>query len=223
MDGRQQQPQQSQQHPQSQQHQGKEIIIPSSTSLESTSKLFVGGLSKTTTSDTLKSYFGQFGEVRDATIIESNEKSQRSRGFGFVTFVYRETVDLLLQRPCNHVIDDKNVEVRLAMPKSESTTTTPYDPSSSSTSSSKKVQAGEKLFIGNLPRDITEDMLVQYFRNYGELANCKIIVEESKKTFGFVSFKDSRNNPRVLSMPHHLINGKKIGQEQTITKSSGCL
>lgn len=46
-------------------------------------KLYVGGLSYTTSQDSLKEYFSQAGTVESATII-TDRMSGRSKGFGFV-------------------------------------------------------------------------------------------------------------------------------------------
>merc|ERR1712241_760952 len=48
-------------------------------------KLFVGGLAKITTVDTLRNYFQTFGEVNDVSI-KMDPTTQQSRGFGFVLF-----------------------------------------------------------------------------------------------------------------------------------------
>ncbi|XP_031259876.1 small RNA-binding protein 11, chloroplastic-like [Pistacia vera] len=50
-----------------------------------TSKLFVKGLSFSTTEDTLAEAFSQFGQVVEAKIIV-NKTSNRSKGYGYVTF-----------------------------------------------------------------------------------------------------------------------------------------
>jgi RNA recognition motif-containing protein len=47
------------------------------------SKLYVGGLSYSTTSDSLRQYFAQCGTVESATVI-TDRMSGDSRGFGFV-------------------------------------------------------------------------------------------------------------------------------------------
>jgi RNA recognition motif-containing protein len=47
------------------------------------SKLYVGGLAYSTTSDSLKEYFAQCGTVESATVI-TDRFSGQSRGFGFV-------------------------------------------------------------------------------------------------------------------------------------------
>lgn len=47
------------------------------------SKLYVGGLSYSTTSDSLREYFAQCGVVESATVV-TDRFSGQSRGFGFV-------------------------------------------------------------------------------------------------------------------------------------------
>ncbi len=47
------------------------------------SKLYVGGLSFSTTSESLREYFSQCGTVESATVI-TDRMSGQSRGFGFV-------------------------------------------------------------------------------------------------------------------------------------------
>ena len=47
------------------------------------SKLYVGGLSYSTTSDSLREYFAQCGTVESATVV-TDRFSGQSRGFGFV-------------------------------------------------------------------------------------------------------------------------------------------
>merc|ERR1719281_977119 len=46
-------------------------------------KIFVGGLNPSTTGQTLREYFANFGPVLDAKVIREGEKS---KGFGFVQF-----------------------------------------------------------------------------------------------------------------------------------------
>jgi len=48
-----------------------------------TSKLYVGGLSSSTTSASLQEYFSQCGTVESATVV-TDRMSGQSRGFGFV-------------------------------------------------------------------------------------------------------------------------------------------
>lgn len=48
-------------------------------------KLFIGGLPGSVTSESMRDYFSQFGKVVDATVMLDRETG-RSKGFGFVSF-----------------------------------------------------------------------------------------------------------------------------------------
>lgn len=48
-------------------------------------KIFVGGLSSNVTEDHFRDYFQKFGPVEDA-IVMIDRMTNRSRGFGFITF-----------------------------------------------------------------------------------------------------------------------------------------
>ncbi|CAJ0569639.1 unnamed protein product, partial [Mesorhabditis spiculigera] len=82
---------------------------------ESLRKLFIGGIKLDTTDETFHDYYAKFGEVVDSVIMK-DAHTQRSRGFGFVTYASKEAVDAAMSmRP--HVIDDKPVDVKRAIPK----------------------------------------------------------------------------------------------------------
>ncbi|KFG38339.1 RNA recognition motif-containing protein, partial [Toxoplasma gondii GAB2-2007-GAL-DOM2] len=54
-------------------------------------KLFVGGLSRSTTTDSLRTYFQQYGDVADSEVL-FDKFTGRSRGFGFITFTTPDPV-----------------------------------------------------------------------------------------------------------------------------------
>jgi hypothetical protein len=62
------------------------------TPLMSVRKIFVGGLNYATTEETLRTYFQQFGELKDSVVMTFPE-NKRSRGFGFVEYSTDEQVD----------------------------------------------------------------------------------------------------------------------------------
>ena len=55
-------------------------------------KIFVGGLSWGTDSEGLQKAFEQYGTVNEAIVIK-DKYTDRSRGFGFVTFETKEAGD----------------------------------------------------------------------------------------------------------------------------------
>ncbi|XP_056844437.1 heterogeneous nuclear ribonucleoprotein 1 isoform X2 [Raphanus sativus] len=78
-------------------------------------KIFVGGLASTVTEAEFKKYFAQFGVITDVVVMYDH-RTQRPRGFGFISFESEEAVDKVLQRTF-HELNGKMVEVKLAVPK----------------------------------------------------------------------------------------------------------
>ena len=85
--------------------------------LDSTKKVFVGGLEPSVNNDDLRQFFSKFGPVREACVLFDNNRGA-SRCFGFVTFEQKETVELLVQHN-NYKIKGKLVDVKQALPKSQ--------------------------------------------------------------------------------------------------------
>jgi RNA recognition motif-containing protein len=78
-------------------------------------KLFVGGLSYSTSEDIFKTYFEKFGPLIDFVIIRDT-LTKRSRGFGFVTYSNISTVDeVMKKRP--HFIDGRKLDLKRISPK----------------------------------------------------------------------------------------------------------
>lgn len=69
--------------------------------------MFVGGLSWSTTPDTMRAYFQRFGVVSDCVVM-SDPVSGKPRGFGFVTFTDPQSVTNALESG-PHKLDDKMV------------------------------------------------------------------------------------------------------------------
>mmetsp|Transcript_17165 Transcript_17165/g.20809 ORF Transcript_17165/g.20809 Transcript_17165/m.20809 type:complete len:591 (-) Transcript_17165:862-2634(-) len=85
-------------------------------------KIFVGGLLYATGHDSLRRYFEEYGEVETAEVIY-NKDTKKSRGFGFVVFGDFDAVTAVLEtqdRKSRHVIDGKQVEVKLCKARQES-------------------------------------------------------------------------------------------------------
>ncbi|OSD03666.1 RNA-binding domain-containing protein [Trametes coccinea BRFM310] len=80
--------------------------IPREEHLRNT-RYFVGGLSPSTTSDSMRAFFSQYGKVVDCTVMVDRE-SGRSKGFGFVTFEDASNTEQLVGQP-NLFLDDKQV------------------------------------------------------------------------------------------------------------------
>jgi RNA-binding protein Musashi len=63
--------------------------------MENSNKIFIGGLSWTTTQEKLRKYFEQYGPVKDCVLMVEKETG-RSRGFGFVVMESLDDVQKIL-------------------------------------------------------------------------------------------------------------------------------
>ncbi|PON33892.1 Splicing factor-like protein, partial [Parasponia andersonii] len=81
-------------------------------------KIFVGGLPHDLNTGEFKAYFDNYSSVVDIVIMH-DKQTLKGRGFGFVTFQSKETVNNALGKSF-HTLKDKFVEVKRAKPKGTS-------------------------------------------------------------------------------------------------------
>jgi RNA recognition motif-containing protein len=76
-------------------------------------KLFVGGLSYSTSTDSLRGAFAAVGTVESATIVTDRDTG-RSRGFGFVEMATDEDADQAVSRLNGSSLDGRTIKVEKA-------------------------------------------------------------------------------------------------------------
>ncbi|XP_077593803.1 heterogeneous nuclear ribonucleoprotein D0-like isoform X3 [Stigmatopora nigra] len=86
-------------------------------SKEPVKKIFVGGLSPDTPEEKVREYFATFGEV-EAVELPMEAKTNKRRGFCFITFKEEEPVKTIMQKKY-HNIGLSNCEVKAAMSKEQ--------------------------------------------------------------------------------------------------------
>ena len=79
-------------------------------------KLYVGGLSYSTTEDALRETFAQAGTVESATII-MDRMSGRSKGFGFVEMASEEEAQKAIETLNGKELDGRTLTVNEARPQ----------------------------------------------------------------------------------------------------------
>jgi RNA recognition motif-containing protein len=79
-------------------------------------KLFVGGLSFTTSSEGLRDAFARHGMVQSA-IVMTDRETQRSRGFGFVEMATSEDADRAIAGLNGAMLDGRTIRVDKATPR----------------------------------------------------------------------------------------------------------
>ena len=80
------------------------------------SKLYIGGLSYSTTSEGLKEFFAQCGNVLSASVI-TDRFSGQSRGFGFVEMATAEEAQAAITQLNGRELDGRRITVEISNPQ----------------------------------------------------------------------------------------------------------
>ena len=198
-----------------------------------TTKIFVGGLSPSVTSEGLISHFSAYGEVVDATIM--NDKiTGRPRGFGFVTFRNPEAVDALMQE--QHVLDGKQVECKRAVPMGyvdkpgagpaggpTGGRPGPAGPAAMASGVPPRYNP-EKIFVGGLPISCDDNKLREYFSKYGVIVDAVVMIDrdlQRHRGFGYVLFQDAASvDAAVAEHDQHQIDGKWVDVKRCVVQEN---
>ena len=80
------------------------------------SKMYIGGLSYSTTSEGLREFFSQSGNVLSATVI-TDRFSGQSRGFGFVEMSTAEEAQNAISQLNGRELDGRRITVEISNPQ----------------------------------------------------------------------------------------------------------
>lgn len=184
-------------------------------------KVFIGGIAWDTSEDTLRDYFGQYGQVAQAVIMR-DKPTGRPRGFGFVVFSDPSVLDRVLEE--RHTIDGRTVEAKRALSREEQQTssrTGSFNPGR--TSGGGGNFKTKKIFVGGLPSSLTEDGFRQYFESYGQVTDVVIMYDQNTQRprgFGFITFDTEDAVDRVLHKTFHDLNGKSVEVKRALPKDA---
>jgi len=78
-------------------------------------KLFIGGLSFSTSNERLREVFAEAGTVESASVVTDRETG-RSRGFGFVEMATTAEADAAVKKLNGQEVDGRAIRVELAKP-----------------------------------------------------------------------------------------------------------
>eukprot|EP00026_Physarum_polycephalum_P002094 Phypoly_transcript_02098.p1 GENE.Phypoly_transcript_02098~~Phypoly_transcript_02098.p1 ORF type:complete len:620 (+),score=87.17 Phypoly_transcript_02098:1071-2930(+) len=167
-------------------------------------KVFVGGLSWNTTDESLRNYFGRFGALSNAVIMRDKTNNNRSRGFGFVSFLDSKSVDKVMGEA--HTIDSRKVEIKRAVPRSD------WDEEDNEPAHNESTLLRTKIFVGGLSRTTTESEFRSYFEPFGTIKEVQVMADRETgqgKGFGFVLFESEKVVDTILNLQHE-IGGKVV-------------
>lgn len=86
--------------------------------MEEVVKIYVGNLSFSTTEDSLRTKFEEFGQVEEVAIITDRDTG-RSRGFGFVTMPSSDEATAAIEALNSVELDGRALKVNEARPRRE--------------------------------------------------------------------------------------------------------
>lgn len=80
-----------------------------------------------------------------------------------------------------------------------------------------------KLFIGGLSYDTTDESLERYFQDYGHVESAVVLRDPNtmrSRGFGFVTFATLKAASEVVSYTHHMIDGRKVEAKFAVPRSA---
>jgi RNA recognition motif-containing protein len=111
------------------------------------SKIYVGNLPYSVTDASLKSNFGEFGDVSSAKVMMDRDTGQ-SKGFGFVEMGSAEFAQAAINGLNGMSVDGRAIVVSLARPREDRSNSGTYSPSGYPASNRKDVGYGTGGFGG---------------------------------------------------------------------------
>ncbi|KAI3743696.1 hypothetical protein L1987_56760 [Smallanthus sonchifolius] len=158
-------------------------------------KLFIRGIGWETATEKLRSIFSGYGELDEAIVI-TDKNTGKSKGYGFVTFKHIDGAVLALKEPSKK-IDGRITVAQLAAAREAGN----VDVST------------RKIYVGNVPFEISSDRLLSHFSSYGEIEEGPLgFDKQSGKTKGFAFFvyKTEEGARNSLVDPMKNIDGHQV-------------
>lgn len=166
-------------------------------------KVFVGGLPVRVDRDAIAEFFSTYGTVLNCKL-KKNQQTGRSLGFAYLTVKEKATYDRLLSEPVS--FQGRVIDVKPMWKKKE-------------LGDKLEEEKKKKIFVSNLPQDLTNAELMAYFSKFGQVANAFIIKDpdtEGYKDYGYVVFRELAAIERVLSQSGSLnIAGQHLAVERS--------
>jgi len=185
-------------------------------------KIWVGGLSQSTTKESLDAYFKQFGEAH--SIVMMDGATGRSRGFGFVNFFDEAVFNAVLQM--EHEIDGTRIRVdakanspavskpNLGLGGVRGASFTGGLGLGSEQRRPPELRDRLKVWVGGLSQSTNKTSMDTYFAQFGT-ADSIVMMDGAtgrSRGFGFVNFTEEAAFAAVLSMQHE-IDGAQVRVE----------
>jgi RNA recognition motif-containing protein len=149
-------------------------------------KLYVGNLPWEASEEEIQQMFQEYGEVQSVSIV-TNPRTGRSRGFCFIEMENAEAaIDGLNEKE----FGGRNLRVSQAREQNRDF----KSERGGSNGSFEERFIENRIYVGNLPWDTSEDQLRDLFKQYGEVQSVNIITNRKtgrSKGYGFVEMENA--------------------------------
>eukprot|EP00931_Biecheleriopsis_adriatica_P107941 TRINITY_DN82286_c0_g1_i1.p1 TRINITY_DN82286_c0_g1~~TRINITY_DN82286_c0_g1_i1.p1 ORF type:complete len:369 (+),score=67.35 TRINITY_DN82286_c0_g1_i1:81-1109(+) len=174
-------------------------------------KIFVGGLPRGCSQETLTGWASQFGIVSKVEVKLGPDGAPR--GFGFVTFQDPAAAQLVVSNKDNNVLDGKWIDCKLAQPPGSAPPPSKGGGKGGADLSNPRDTSNPKIFVGALPKTATQDAVQEFFSSYGPVKEVilKMADDGQCKGFAFVTFEAAATAQSVLeNYDNNMFEGKWI-------------
>eukprot|EP00644_Phytophthora_capsici_P001808 jgi/Phyca11/544354/estExt2_Genewise1Plus.C_PHYCAscaffold_140369 len=176
-------------------------------------KVFVAGLPLHVDDDALYEKFKQFGEMHQSKVVY-DQKSGRSRGFGFVTFCeYTDALDAVDQLNQSKW-EKRTLNVRFLQPKSGSNANGAAAVVKRPTKAiGPRPEGCTTVYVGNLAYDITEEVLRKVFDKCGSIRAVRFaehIQTKEFRGFGYVQFHEEGPCEEAIKLDGMVVMGRPM-------------
>ncbi|KAG1364224.1 30S ribosomal protein 2, chloroplastic [Cocos nucifera] len=175
---------------------------------EAARRLYVGNIPRTVDNEELAKIFGEHGAVEKAEVMY-DKYSGRSRRFAFVTMSLVEDANAAIEKLNDTEIGGRKIKVNVT----EKPLTT-VDVSLLQAEESKFIDSPHKVYVGNLAKTVTSEVLSKFFSEKGKVLSAKVsrVPGTSKSSgFGFVTFSSDEDvDAAISSFNNAMLEGQKI-------------
>lgn len=192
---------------------------------EPSKNLFVGGLSWNVDEDWLSREFEGFGEMVSARVI-THADTGRSKGFAYVEFADVESATKALEAKDGQELDGRPLRIDFSQPRPDrSYNRDQVQQRAGKFGDNQTKEPSSTLFIGNVSFNATQDVITEYFQEYGTINAVRLPTDRetgAPKGFGYVEFSSIDEAKAALDAMNGVdIEGRNIRLDYAGERANG--
>ncbi|KAL3631454.1 hypothetical protein CASFOL_024438 [Castilleja foliolosa] len=186
-------------------------------------KLFIRGLGWETTTEKLRALFSVCGVLDEAVVI-LDKVTGKSKGFGFITFKHVDGAIMALKEPSKQ-IDGRMTFTQLAAAGNSGGGGTAAGCGGGAGGTKNSVDVlTRKIYVSNLPYDISSERLLQHFSMYGEIEEGPLGFDKAtgkSKGFALFVYKTAEAARASLVDPVKNVDGHQLSCKMAVDGKKG--